>query len=497
MSDTHARATPRLNRIAAYVALHARRRPDHIAVLRPGDPVTYARLHRDLCAVTQALRGFNLRPGAVAAIGHEDYYTQLLLICGCEALGVVTGSFRPNEGPDSHALIAGADLAMCSVELAQPAQRAFEITPAWLAETLANPAPYAAPPPASPQDGEAIFRSSGTTGAPKRMPLTHAMLRARLAAQRHPGFGLGLTAQSRFLALMHFAVGSTYMAASNLLRLGGTLIYHSDFADTPPDQLLAAYRPTHLTLMPFQLRQLVATLPDRAPADGPLLPGLTVQTIGAKLPPDLRHATLRRLAGRIRENYGSNEVGAIGAILDGTVNLFPGVTAEPVSPDGAPLPPGEPGPLRIRTPGMITGYIGDPAATARMFRDGWFHPGDIAIRAGPAQLQLVGRNQDILNLGGSKIPAADLEAKLLANAPLQDVALLQRNDGTASPPIIVCAVPAAGATMDTLKATLTPLMPFPFRIRIVTAIPRTPEGKIKRPTLHDLLFPAQSAAAAE
>jgi acyl-coenzyme A synthetase/AMP-(fatty) acid ligase len=51
--------------------------------------------------------------------------------------------------------------------------------------------------------------------------------------------------------------------------------------------------------------------------------------------------------------------------------------------------------------------------------------------------------------------------------------------------------------MDTLKATLTPLMPFPFRIRIVTAIPRTPEGKIKRPILHDLLFPAQSAAAAE
>jgi acyl-coenzyme A synthetase/AMP-(fatty) acid ligase len=482
-------------RIAAHIALHASRRPDAIAVLRQGDPITYARLHRDLCAITQALRGFNLPPGAVAAIGHQDFYTQLLLVCGFQALGVITGSFRPNEGPDSNALIAGADLALCSLELTQPASRTFQITPAWLAETLASPAAYAAPPQAAPADGEAIFRSSGTTGAPKRMLLTHAMLRARLAAQRHPRYGLGLTANSRFLALLHFAVGSTYMAASNLLRLGGTLIYAPETAAEPIEHVLAESRPTHLTLMPFQLRGLVANLPDRAAEDGPLLPHLTIQTIGAKLPRDLRAATLRRLAGQIRENYGSNEVGAVGAIIDGAVNLLPGVTAEPVAPDGTPLPPGEPGPLRIRTPGMITGYLGDDAATARMFREFWFHPGDIAIRTGPAQLQLVGRNQDILNLGGSKIPAADLEAKLLASAPLQDVALLQRNDGAASPPIIVCAVPAQGATMAILQTALAPLMPFPFRIRLVAAIPRTPEGKIKRPTLHNTLFPPTRAAA--
>jgi acyl-coenzyme A synthetase/AMP-(fatty) acid ligase len=490
---------PRQPRIAAHIALHARRRPGAVAVLRGDGPVTYAHLHRDLCAVTQALRGFNLPSGAVAAIGHEDFYAQLLLICGCEALGIVTGSFRPDEGPDADDLIASADLVLSSLKPAKPARRFFEVTQDWLAQALATPALYIAPPAALPDEGEAICRSSGTTGAPKRMLLTHAMLRARLAAQRDPHFNVGLTAQSRFLVFMHFAVGIIYITASNLLRLGGTLIFLPETTPAQIEQRLAGCRPTHLTIMPFQLRGLVASLPDRTAAQGPLLPGLAVRCMGGSLPNDLRHATLRRLAGQIRETYGTNELGNIGTILDGVITLAPGVTAELVGPDGTPLPPGEPGALRIRTQGMVTGYIGDPDASARMFRDGWFHPGDIAIRTGPAQLRLVGRNQDILNLGGYKMPAAELEAKLLAGAPLQDVALLQRNDGASPPIIIVCAVPKAGTTMDALKSALAALMPFPYRIHPIAAIPRTPQGKIKRPALHDALFPPVEtrAAAAE
>ena len=46
--------------------------------------------------------------------------------------------------------------------------------------------------------------------------------------------------------------------------------------------------------------------------------------------------------------------------------------------DGTPADPGEPGSIRLRAPGMATGYIGDPTATARHFVDGWFVPGDVA-----------------------------------------------------------------------------------------------------------------------
>lgn len=482
--------------VAAYVALHARRRPDHVAVLGNGAPVTYAMLDHDLRAIIQALRRLDMPAGAVAAIGLDDLYVQLLMVFGCEALGLVTASFRPSEGAEAAPLIAAADLVIAAGRLAQPPQKSLEITADWLHAALNAALEPTAPAgqAANVAAGEVIFRSSGTTGTAKRMLLSRAAMRHRLAAQRNPTLGLGLGRESRFLAVMHFAVGSTYMAAANLLRLGGTFMFHTQTAGNearPLETRLAAYDPTHLTILPHQLRGLLTALPARG---APLLPQLTVQTIGAKLPPDLRRATLQNLAGHVRENYGANETGAIGAIDEaGLIHLFPGVTVEILEPDGGRPPPGEPGPLHIRTPGMVTAYLDDPDTTAAMFAGGAFLSGDIGAILGPATIKLVGRRADILNLGGTKRAAVDLEAQLLAGAPLADVALIQRSTGAASGPIIVCAVPRPDTHLANLEKTLTPLMPFPFRIRLLDQIPRTHEGKIRRAQLHDNLFRAAGA----
>ncbi len=484
-------ATNAIPRVAACIACHARRRPDHIAILRNTTKVTYATLHHHLTEVIHALRRQNLRPGATAAIGLDDAYTQLLITFACEAIGLTTAAFRPSEESDADALLAAADLVIAAHPPAKPHKSHLPIPEFWLAAAIAAKTPPPKPlPPAPPDQAEAIFRSSGTTGAPKRMVLTHHVMRQRLRAQRRKTLGLGLTRASRYLAVMHFAVGSTYMAASNCLRLGATFICHTappGAAQSSLPDLLAAYQPTHLTILPFQLRGLVATMLDRTT---PLLPNLTVQTIGAKLPADLRHATLQKFAGRVIENYGTNEVGAIGAIdPTGRIHLLPGVEVKILAPDLTPLPPGEAGALHIRTPGMVQSYQDDPQATETMFHNGHFLPGDIARLSPDNTLTLVGRRNDILNLGGAKIAAAELEAKILAAAPVRDVALLQRGAGAASHPIIVCAVPAPDTPQPTLESALAPLIPFPFRIRLLPQIPRTPEGKIRRTHLHETLFP--------
>jgi acyl-coenzyme A synthetase/AMP-(fatty) acid ligase len=276
---------------------------------------------------------------------------------------------------------------------------------------------------------------------------------------------------------MHLAVGSIYTAAANLLRLGGVFICVSDIAaPTTPNaaSLLTGLNPTHLTAMPRQLRAIVNALPTQPPGAGPLLPNLLVQSIGGKLPADLRAATRTRLAGHLRENYGTNELGAIGTVApDNTIRLFPDSKAEILAP------PGQPGPLRIRTAGMVTAYLNDPAATAAMFQHGWFHPGDIATLTAQNRLKLAGRNQDILNLGGTKIPAADLEAAILTRCPVTDIALIQQPDNS----LIACVIPHNAATPTTLHAALAPFIPYPFRLHLLPHIPRTPEGKIQRPTL--------------
>ncbi len=475
-------------RVATYVRFHARRRPGKVAVLRGDTPVTYATLDRDLAAMAGALAGFGLAPGQIAAISHHDLYIQLLLIFAFDALGVITGSFRPDEGAECHALLAGADLVLASRAPDLACRRLFVMTDGWVAGALAGPAPARALAPADAGAPLVIFRSSGTTGARKRMLLTHATMAARLRRQREPALGLGLHGGARFLATMHFSVGSMVMAASNCLRLGATFCVHG-YRNAAP--ALAA-KPTHMTMLPYQLRGLLEALPERP--GGPLLPDLTVQTIGAKLPAELRERALRRLCGRITENYGSNETGAIGAVdAAGALHLAAGVSLEITGPDGEVLEPGAVGTMRVRGDCVVAGYLGDNAADA-MFRDGWFHTGDLGVRDAAGGLRLVGRRVDVLNLGGIKIPCADLETRLLVCVGVRDVAVVQRNDDTRSPPLTICIV---GEQLDfpALAKTIRTLIDFPFTLQQVASIPRTNEGKIKRLALQAMLFGAPLASA--
>jgi acyl-CoA synthetase (AMP-forming)/AMP-acid ligase II len=474
-------------RVAAYVALHARRRPGHVAVVANDRPVTYAKLHQDLQAVTQALRGFGLAPGSQVAVGHEDLYIQLLLVFGLESLGIACGSFRPSEGPECHLLVAAADLTLVQNPAPhRPYRRLFEITDAWFQAALAAPviAPAHVAPahvaPAAPDEVAVVFRSSGTTGLPKRMLVTHRMVNTRLANQRRSP-GLGLNAKSRFLAIMHFAVGGMYLAASNCLRLGATFMFNMQSGALAA---LLPYQPTGMTIMPYNLGELLTLLPRRAESAGPVLPRLTVISIGAPLPVELRQAALQRLCGRIWELYGSNESGTAAVIDENGVGTCTTVLeAAVVDDDGNPVPVGQTGQLRLRGNTVVQGYLDDAAATAEKFRGGWFYPGDLAALVAPGRIKLVGRPGDVLNLGGVKIAAAVLESKIMARAPLRDIALLQPDGAGVCPPVVACVVVSGGADMQALAKIIGQIIGFPSTLGVVTEIPRTAEGKIKRETL--------------
>jgi acyl-coenzyme A synthetase/AMP-(fatty) acid ligase len=243
-----------------------------------------------------------------------------------------------------------------------------------------------------------------------------------------------------------------------------------------------------MTIMPYQLRELLSVLPRRAEAAGPLLPGLTVTSIGAPLPVELRQAALQHLCGRIWELYGSNEAGT-SAVIDetGIGTCTPAIEAAVVDDDGNPVPMGQSGQLRLRGNSVIRGYLDEPAATAEKFRAGWFYPGDLAAMGAPRRLKLVGRPSDLLNLGGVKIASATLESQIMARAPLADVALLQPDSAGASPPVIVCVVASGAADIQALAKIIAPIIGFPCTLRAVAEIPRTVEGKIKRETLRQQL----------
>ncbi|MEK6572577.1 MAG: AMP-binding protein, partial [Bacteroidota bacterium] len=91
---------------------------------------------------------------------------------------------------------------------------------------------------------------------------------------------------------------------------------------------------------------------------------------------------------------------------------------------GKDVPPETPGEILIRTPGLMREYFKNPAATREAIRDGWFHTGDLGKFDPEGYLYIVGRVKDVINRGGEKIFAPEVEEVLLSHPSVQDAAVV-------------------------------------------------------------------------
>lgn len=123
---------------------------------------------------------------------------------------------------------------------------------------------------------------------------------------------------------------------------------------------------------------------------------------------------------RIEIAYGSREAGDSGHMVIGRepapetllYTIHDDVTLEIVDPDGAPVPQGETGEVRVRTPAMATGYYNDAEGSARAFRDGWFYPGDSGRLLPDGRLEITGRDNEVVNIRGVKIALPFIDSLL-------------------------------------------------------------------------------------
>src|SRR5262249_11927288 len=134
---------------------------------------------------------------------------------------------------------------------------------------------------------------------------------------------------------------------------------------------------------------------------------------------------MARLATGICDIYGTIEVGSVceswSADDGGFGTLLPRSRAEVLNEEGALATPGTPGQIRVRTAFMTDGYLHDPERTRRLFKDGWFYPGDIGVMDDRGRLRVLGRADDLLNIGGRKYLPAFLEELIRAEVPVDDI----------------------------------------------------------------------------
>ncbi len=200
---------------------------------------------------------------------------------------------------------------------------------------------------------------------------------------------------------------------------------------------------------------------------------------------------------RILERYGMTEIGMAlsnpyeGERVAGSVGReLPGVEIDLVDERGRPLPAGEPGELRVRSPQLFAGYFGSSAATEAAYDpEGRFRTGDVGVRDERGYVRLLGRaSSDILKSGGYKLSALEIEEVLREHPSVAEVAVIGVPDETWGDRVCACVVLREDASLDleSLRAWAKDRMAtykVPRELRVLPSLPRNAMGKIQKKLL--------------
>ncbi|MEU7089484.1 4-coumarate--CoA ligase family protein [Streptomyces achromogenes] len=361
-----------------------------------------------------------------------------------------------------------------------------------------DPEPRVAIDPA--EDIAVLPYSSGTTGTPKGVLLTHRQIATNLA-QLEPAVPAG--PGDRVLAVLPFfhIYGLTALM-NGPLRKGATVVVLPRFDLETFLAAIERHRITGLYVAPPIVLALA-----KHPAVGRYDLSSLEYVISAAAPLDARlaRACSERLGlPPIGQAYGMTELspGTHVVPLDrlreapaGTVGrLLPGTEMRIVSLDdpGRDLGPGEPGEILIRGPQVMKGYLGRPDATAALIDpDGWLHTGDVGHTDADGWLFVVDRVKELIKYKGYQVAPAELEALLLTHPGIADAAVIGARDadGNEIPHAFVVRRPGAdGPAEDEILGFVAERVAPYKRVRRITftdTVPRAASGKILRRQLRE------------
>lgn len=489
-----------------WLASRAQETPTAPALLAPGFPVLgYAELDDVLARARRWLAAHGLRTGSrVAVCIHQGMELAIAML----AIGSHCTVIALHPGLTESELAALLSDARADAVLGLP----DDPVPARLAQRqgitglsldldhlLHGPIDAADLDPGdspAPDDTAFVLFTSGTTGRPKRVPLTHRQV---LASACNIARHLGLSRDDRGLCLMplfhsHGLVGGML----------APLAARSSVACTPrfdgPSFLawMAEFAPTWYTAAPTIHRAIA----DLVPQGGGDLQhhGLRfVRSASSALSPELLHRLESLWGAPVIESYGMTESATQmasnplppGLRKSGSVGLPAGAELRVVDESGAAeRPAGSVGHIAARGPAIFGGYEDAPAANAEAFRDGWFLTGDLGWFDAEGYLHVVGRDADIINRGGEKFPPIDIEQALLRLPGVEQAAAYPVPHPTLGEDVHAAIVPLRGSEADPhalRKALFGTLADFkvPARIHVLPEIPVGAGGKLQRRRLHE------------
>ncbi len=447
----------------------------------PGDSVAYA-LSNGADAVT-----------AILGIIYGGYRaTAVNLIAGPRTIRHVLSHSQSRlvlAGPEHLPLVAGA-LGEAAAPPIVPVANGR-----WPAAGVAAAA--IAPPP-SPQSDGLLMYTSGTTGRPKGVVLTHANL---LAGGANTALAHALTAADRALCVLPlYHINGLCVTVLGSLVAGGSLVVPAKFSVSRFWQLIAAHRCTWFSLVPTQISYLLHAA-EKIGLTEVARQGLRFgRSASAPLAPDVQRAFEATFGVAIIETMGLTETAA--PILS---NPLPPGERRPGSPGIAfgnqviiaddnqrEVPRGAEGEVLVRGANVMNRYFRDSEATAEaLTADGWLRTGDLGRMDEAGYVFITGRLKELIIKGGENIAPREIDEALYGHCDVVEAAAFARDCPTYGQRIeaAVSLAPSATATEDELISLCVARIgafKAPDRVHFLSELPKGPSGKIQRLRLAQL-----------
>lgn len=373
----------------------------------------------------------------------------------------------------------------------------------WIAHTLAS-GPMSDARSSQLEDGALVIFTSGTTGLPKGVVLSHTSFHGKLQ-QNHRLFGPSAATTTLLVLNNTFSFG--IWVGLMTLTAGGKVVLMSKFTPVGFLESLVSAGVTFVAVVPTMMRSMFGSLnrQELAAARRRIVKAKSLQSVaiggeslGAELSEELRQFLE---PARLYDVYGLTETSTSDFVLDpadyaahpaSIGKPFPGINFRVADEHGHECLPNTVGELQLKTPYIMKAYLGDEEITKAAFHDGWFRTGDLATVDEEGFVTITGRLKEIIVRGANKISPLEVERALVKCNCVAGALVTGMADPILGQRIHALLVPNADLPIDLasvrreLESRLERFK-FPDVFYLAASLPTGRTGKIDRKRFQELI----------
>jgi long-chain acyl-CoA synthetase len=456
----------------------------HPAVVSQRVNLTFDELLERAARSALELQASGIEPGARVAIALRDSGETVVLMIALWMLGAtpVPVDFRSNAA--ERGKLAGEFdlLAVLEDRQAQAASYASVLVDQSWGERIARHDGT----PLWPSGGSApalISLTSGTTARPVGFVLDHERLLFRSMTPLPGRYG-GCLLNPLALSFS----GSRSHTLSALLQGATVRFYPVLFSPEELAEAIVEWKVGSLCAVPTIIRALLELSGSRPTPLFTQLEGL--YSIGAPMQAEEKLAVIARLSQNFIQDYGSTVAGCMSTLYGPDVETHPEtvgrvqplVALQVVDGEDRPLPAGEIGHIRVRTPGMATTmYGGAVRESGDKLKDGWAYPGDLGVLDDNSFLSLMGRSSEVIIRGGANVHPSEVEAVIAQHESVRDVVVIgftKMPEGQEIAAFVVSSSDLTEAALDVHCCNRLAPDKRPRKFVFVAELPRNANGKV-------------------